>query len=75
MCTDLPTPDNGRVIYSTDTTSSYDFGTTVTYVCNTGFGINGGDVLRTCQGNGQSPTGAWTGTAPWCQGAVNTMLR
>ena len=67
MCTGLPSPDNGSIIYPTGTTSPYEFGTVATYMCDTGFGIDGGDVLRTCHGYGLSPMGTWTGTAPRCE--------
>ncbi len=67
MCTLLPDPDNGRIIYSTGTTSPYEFGTVAIYMCDTGFGIDSGDVLRTCRGDRLSPMGIWTGIAPRCE--------
>lgn len=60
MCDSLPIPDNGRIIYSMDITSPYSYDTVATYICNTGFGINGGNVLRTCGGDGSSSIGTWT---------------
>ena len=68
MCSDLPTPDNGRIVYSTGVTSPYDFGTVATYVCDTGFGLRGGDNTRSCGGGGPTTSGSWTGRAPTCEG-------
>ncbi|XP_064387965.1 uncharacterized protein LOC135336171 isoform X3 [Halichondria panicea] len=67
MCCDLPTPDNGRIVYSTDVTSPYDFSTVATYVCDTGFGLRGGDNTRSCGGGGPTTSGSWTGRAPTCE--------
>ena len=66
MCTSLSTPDNGRIIYFTDATSPYEFGTVATYVCNSGFGLSGGVAVRTCGGDDSDPAGTWSGTAPSC---------
>ncbi len=66
MCIDLPAPDNGRITYSTDTTSLYDFGTVATYECDIGFGLNGGVVTRTCRGDDSDSDGTWSGIAPSC---------
>ena len=73
MCSDLPVPDNGGIVYSSGMTSLYDFGTTATYMCDTGFGISGGNVLRTCRGSGLSPNGTWTGIAPLCDGKASRL--
>ncbi len=67
MCTNLPAPDNGIVIYSTDTTSPYDFGTVATYICDTGFGLTG-EATQTCDGYDSSPIGVWSGQASICDG-------
>ncbi len=67
MCSDLPPPDNGRITYSTDTTSPYDFGTVATYVCDTGFGLVGGGS-RLCGGRDTSPSGSWSEAASTCEG-------
>ena len=65
MCTDLPAPADGRVTY-TDTTSPYDFGTVATYVCDSGFGISGGNRTRACGGLDLSTVGTWNGIAATC---------
>ena len=41
--------------------------TTATYSCDPGFGLSGGDSVRTCTGSTENP-GEWTGTAPTCEG-------
>ena len=64
-CTSLAVPSNGMITYANDTTPDFDSGTTATYSCNEGFGPSGGDTVRTCQGQ---PIGAWSGTAPTCEG-------
>ncbi len=66
MCNSLPTPDNGRIIYPTDSTSPYEFGTVATYVCSSGFGLSGGVISSTCGGDDSDPVGTWSGTAPSC---------
>ena len=68
MCASISAPENGQVSFSTDTTPPYDFETRVTYICNSGYGIRGGNVLRTCRGDGLTPNGNWTGIAPSCGG-------
>ena len=44
----------------------FDYLTTATYSCNTGFGLSGGDTIRTCVGSSSGP-GEWDGTAPTCE--------
>ena len=68
MCDFIPDPDNGRVTFSPDATPPFDFETRATYICNSGYGISGGNVLRTCRGDGLTANGTWTGTAPFCGG-------
>ena len=41
--------------------STHNYGTTVTFACNTGYRLVGG-ATRTCQANSQ-----WSGTVPTCQ--------
>ena len=67
VCTNLTAPTNGRIVYSSDTTSPYDFGTEATYECDIGFGISQGDRMRTCGGFGSSTEGMWSGDAASCQ--------
>lgn len=48
------------------TGSVYTYGRTISYFCNTGYNITGGDATRTCQTNS-----VWSGTKPRC-GYVNS---
>ena len=59
------------MIILSSTPSPYDFGTMATYQCNGGFGLRGGDVTRTCGGDGSSPNGMWSGIPPMCEGTYN----
>ena len=71
-CPALPAVDNGMVVYFENTTaSSYDFGTQAMYKCNESYTLVRGDAVRTCVGNGSSPTGVWNGTSPSCSGISN----
>ena len=72
-CFDLPVPDNGRVVYSALGTP-YDFGTQATYICDSGFGLNGGDEVRSCAGGGSSTNGTWSGRATTCEGIANILV-
>ena len=65
-CPALPTVKDAVVTYST--MSQYDYGTTATYQCDSGYELTGGDTLRTCTGDGSSPVGQWSGAAPVCTG-------
>ena len=65
MCPDLPDPSNGFILYAMNMTPPFDFMTVANYECNTGYGLFGGDTMRTCAG--LDPTGEWNGTAPTCQ--------
>ena len=65
-CPMLPSPANGEVTYSD--LLRYTNGTVATYSCGEGFGLSGGDVTRTCEGDGSSPNGAWSGVTPSCEG-------
>ena len=68
MCQALSPPGNGQITYSTTVTLEATFNTTVTYSCDIGFGLSGGDRVRTCEGDGISLEGMWTGDAPTCEG-------
>ena len=69
MCPDIVDPMNGQIDFSPDAQAPFDFGTLATYSCdNPGWRPNGGDVLRTCEGDSSSPIGSWSGTAPNCVG-------
>ena len=66
-CSSLSPPTNAIINYATDTISPFDYRTTATYVCDSGFGLSGGNRVRTCVGSSAGP-GEWNGTAPTCQG-------
>ena len=72
-CPPLPDHLYGNVTYSTDNTPPYLFGTQAMYetVCSQGYERSGGDDVRTCTGNGNSPMGVWNGTAPSCRGIIS----
>lgn len=65
MCPVLSAPDNGVLTYSEDS-STLGFMEMAAYSCNPGFGLSGGNRVRTCAGAAGS-TGEWNGTAPTCQ--------
>ena len=67
-CSALPNTENGDIAYSGDTTEPYDYGTTATYQCDSGYELTGGDTVRTCTGDGSSQVDQWNGTAPICLG-------
>ena len=60
--------ENGMIMYSSDTTAPYDFGTTATYQCNEGYSFVRGDEVRTCGVDGSSSNGSWSGQSPACSG-------
>ena len=66
-CTSLSSIPNGRITYTPDTTSPFDFGTTATYSCDDGFFIVGNSA-QTCDGDGSGVGGVWSGSAPVCSG-------
>ena len=68
-CSSLGTFANGQIIYSTDTTAPYDYGTVATFTCNTEFSLSG-DSTRTCRGDGSSQIGVWSGSSPVCVGEL-----
>ena len=75
-CHTLPAVENGTVVYSSDSTEPYDYGTIATNQCDSGYELTGGDAVRTCTGDGSSPVGQWNGTAPAClgRGNINTCI-
>ena len=73
VCPVLTAPENGDIIYSEESSSSLGFMETATYSCNIGFGLTGGDTVRTCVGAAGS-SGEWTGIAPICQGELTKFL-
>ena len=60
VCLDLVDPDNGRVNYETQEGSTTTQESLATYICNTGYQLNG-TSSRTCQSDG-----TWSGSAPTC---------
>ena len=57
---------NGAIVYASDTTAPYDFGTTATHSCNSGYSLVGFEV-RTCGGDGSSVTGGWDSRETTCE--------
>ncbi len=66
MCPVLTPPPNGIITYTEEPSESLGFMEMATYSCNLGFGLSGGDIVRTCTGPAGS-SGEWTGTAPSCE--------
>ncbi len=67
MCSFLTAPTNGVITYTGMTSGSLGFMDIATYSCNSGYGLSGGNTVRTCTGSAGS-SGEWTGTAPTCEG-------
>ena len=61
---------NGVVEFSETPSDLVSFQTIATYRCNSGFGLSGGDRVRTCIGS-SSGGGEWTGSTPLCEGVYN----
>ena len=61
-------PTDGEVSYST--ASPFLTQTVATYTCDRGFRLTGGDMTRTCGGDGSSSDGMWSGTPPICEGIL-----
>ena len=74
MCPDITDPANGQIVFVVDTVAPYDLATTATYSCDSGYGLMGGDTVRTCEENGGSVIGAWSGMAPSCGGKEESLL-
>jgi len=49
----------------------YSFGTSVSYDCEAGFGLNPGPTVRTCFGDGSTIVGQFDGEAPTCDGKLD----
>ena len=69
-CPALTDPTKGGIVYASDTSAPYDFGTTATYSCNLGYSLVG-DEVRTCGGDGSS-MGAWDLSEPSCERMLAT---
>ena len=65
-CSALINVINGTINYPSGTTAPYDYETTATYQCNNGHVFTSGDSVRTCTGDGSTPSGQWDGAAPRC---------
>ena len=59
------------VQFSTNSVTNGDnlFGDVATYVCDSYYTLSSGNLMRTCQSNGN-----WSGTAPICQGIILQMI-
>ena len=70
FCEDLSDPFNGQIKFANDNDSKAPFvvGTTATYSCDVGFELQGGNTVRTCEGNETSRCGTWSGMTPICVG-------
>ena len=66
VCPVLSAPKNGFITYSEEASPTLGFMETAAYSCNVGYGLSGGDRVRTCVGPAGS-SGEWSGTAPTCQ--------
>ncbi len=69
-CSDVPTISNGVIVYSSDTTEPYNYGTTATYECDTGYELTSGNKKRNCTKSGLNSEGIWNGIMPTCSGIV-----
>ena len=74
MCSTLPDPANGIIVYNTSEvySSAFEVGATARYQCNPGNGFNTNATVvspvRTCQSGTGGPSGVWTGKALSCSG-------
>ena len=66
-CPELSSPTNGLIAFATDTDAPFDYQTTATYSCNTGFGLSAGDSVRICTAS-LSGGGEWSGSPLTCEG-------
>ncbi len=66
-CRALDSLENGTIGYSSlVTTEPFSYETTATYRCDPGYNITRGNNVRTCTGDGSTPSGQWNGAAPQC---------
>ena len=73
VCLNLSNVENGVIIYSSST-APWPHGTNATYQCDEGFGLDGGDDIRTCGGDSNNYIGYWTGTALNCLGMLISFI-
>ena len=69
-CSALSEVENGMIVYNDDTGAPYDLETTATFQCKEGFVLLGGDIMRTCDDDGTTSNGIWSGMPPTCSGIV-----
>ena len=69
LCRELNDPDNGFITFTEGVSSSAQFMTNVTYSCAAGYGLSGGNRVRTCVESMTGP-GEWSGTEPTCEGIL-----
>ena len=65
-CPGVSTLNNGTIVFS-DPTIPRGEESTVTYSCNTGYGLTG-EAVRTCTSSG------WNGTEPRCEGVYRIVF-
>ena len=70
-CPHIADPTYGQIVFALDDEAPFDLATTATYSCYSGYGLMGGDTVRTCEESGGSVIGAWSGIAPSCGGKYN----
>ena len=68
MCTDLPDPVNGNIIFTTDNIAPFELGTSAQYKCYSGYVLVGDSDVRTCSADLVLDVGLWTGSGPICEG-------
>ena len=67
VCPSLNNPPNGQIEFTETSADAFNFQTMATYSCDTGYGLFGGDGVRTCVGSLSGP-GVWSGIEPTCEG-------
>ncbi len=68
MCPHIPDPRYGQIYFTEDNVAPFEENTKATYSCDLGYGLVGGDSLRTCEMNESNVNGVWSGEAPSCGG-------
>ena len=61
FCPPLTDPTNGQITCSVGDDGALSYEDTCTTVCNTGYEVQSGNAMRTCQSNGM-----WSGTDSQC---------
>ena len=74
-CPDIPNPEHGHVSFDHQPLAPFIRGTRATYSCDLGYGLDGGDEMRTCEMDGFSSDAFWSGTEPSCIGMQVTILQ